>query len=45
MALSTSSNYAAGTNEFTVEKVGYVIGDHQQEFHPVLSSDDWRFYF
>ena len=32
MALATSSNYAAGTNEFTVEKVGYVIGDHQQEF-------------
>ncbi len=32
MALSTSSNYPAGTNEFTVEKIGYVIGDHQQEF-------------
>ena len=32
MALSTSSNYPAGTNEFTVEKIGYVLGDHQQEF-------------
>ena len=33
MALSTSSNYPAGTNEFTVEKIGYVLGDHQQEFN------------
>ena len=32
MALSTSSNYPEGTNEFTVERAGYVIGDHQQEF-------------
>ena len=33
MALSTSSNLPAGTNEFTVEKIGYVLGDHQQEFN------------
>ena len=33
MALSTSSNNPAGTNEFTVEKIGYVLGDHQQEFN------------
>ena len=32
MALSTSSNYPAGTNDFIVEKVGYVIGDHQNEY-------------
>ena len=33
MALSTSSNFSAGTHEFTVEKIGYVLGDHQQEFN------------
>ena len=33
MALSTSSNFPAGTNQFTVEKIGYVLGDHQQEFN------------
>ena len=32
MALSTSSGTPAGTNDFIVEKVGYVIGDHQNEY-------------
>jgi hypothetical protein len=32
MALSTSSNYPEGYNEFVVEKVGYQLGDYVQEF-------------
>ena len=27
IALSTSNNFPAGTNQFTVEKIGYVLGD------------------
>lgn len=32
MALSTSSNYPEGTNEFVVEKVAFKLGDHIQAY-------------